>query len=111
MKFTRVITLVSLIGASLSASAAQSVDILITRGHILSMDSTLTEYESGFVAVKDGRIVAVGPQEKASDYRAGTLLDVDGDLARRRPESRPTNAHDVTDVDHLLEELVVVAFG
>jgi len=80
MKFTRVITLVSLIGASLSASAAQSVDILITRGHILSMDSALTEYESGFVAVKDGRIVAVGPQEKASDYRAGTVLDVDGDL-------------------------------
>ena len=24
--------------------------------------------------------MAVGPQEKASDYRAGTLLDVDGDL-------------------------------
>lgn len=44
------------------------------------MDSALTEYESGFVAIKDGRIVAVGPQEEASGYQSETLLDVDGDF-------------------------------
>lgn len=62
------------------SNAQQSVDILITNGHILTIDSDLTEYPSGFVAIKNNKIMALGPQSKANQFVARKVLDVEGDL-------------------------------
>ena len=53
-----------------TARAQQTVDIIITNGHILTMDDQLTEYERGFVAINDNKIVALGPQTKAAAFQA-----------------------------------------
>jgi len=63
-----------------TARAQQTVDIIITNGHILTMDDQLTEYERGFVAINDNKIVALGPQTKAAAFQAKKVMDVDGDI-------------------------------
>lgn len=62
------------------SNAQESVDILITNGHILTMDSSLTEYPNGFVAIQNNKIMALGPQSKAKQFVARKVLNVDGDL-------------------------------
>lgn len=39
-------------------------DLLLTGAHVLTMDEDLAQHPGGFVAVKDGRIAAVGPADK-----------------------------------------------
>jgi 5-methylthioadenosine/S-adenosylhomocysteine deaminase len=63
-----------------TARAQQTVDIMITNGHILTMDDRLTEYDRGFIAIKGNKIVALGPQSKVSEYQGKKVLDVDGDI-------------------------------
>ncbi|GAC30948.1 amidohydrolase [Paraglaciecola polaris] len=67
-------------GFSSILNAQQTVDILITNGHILTMDSGLTEYPNGFLAIKDNKIIEIGPHSKTQLFTATKVLDVEGDL-------------------------------
>ncbi len=79
--FTKFITSTCLIfSLSNYSNAQQAVDILITNGHILTMDAELTEYANGFVAIKNNKIIALGSQSQAQQFTAKRTLDVDGDL-------------------------------
>lgn len=69
-----------MLGPFSASSAQQSVDILITNGHILTMDSDLTEYPNGFVAIQNNKILALGPKSKAKQFVARKVLNVEGDL-------------------------------
>ncbi|ALS34728.1 hypothetical protein PTRA_b0210 [Pseudoalteromonas translucida KMM 520] len=69
-----------MLSLSHQANAQQAVDILITHGRILTMNAELSEYADGFVAIKDNKIIAVGPQSQAKQFTADKVLDVDGDL-------------------------------
>jgi 5-methylthioadenosine/S-adenosylhomocysteine deaminase len=44
---------------------APSCDLLLTNAHVLTMDERFTAYESGWVAIADGKIVAVGDASSA----------------------------------------------
>ncbi|HTM84229.1 MAG TPA: amidohydrolase, partial [Mycobacterium sp.] len=39
------------------------VDLLLTGGSVVTMDAQRTVHETGYVAIKAGRIVGVGPSE------------------------------------------------
>lgn len=48
-------------------AAATEADVLVVAGHVLTVDGTMTVHSPGAVAVKGGKIVAVGPE---ADVRA-----------------------------------------
>lgn len=51
-------------------------DFLITNGHVITMDAAFTEVADGAVAIKDGKIVGVGP---ASDFGdVAEIIDAKG---------------------------------
>jgi predicted amidohydrolase YtcJ len=54
----------------------QSADLLITGGKVLTLDKQFSIQSA--VAIKDGRIVAVGGPEVARHYRAAKTLDLQG---------------------------------
>ncbi|MBV6394923.1 MAG: 5'-deoxyadenosine deaminase [Anaerolineales bacterium] len=57
----------------------QTVDILLTNAHVLTMDEKLTQYESGAVAIHGSTIVAVGHEvEIKKDYVAKETFDCGG---------------------------------
>ncbi len=58
----------------------ESVDLLVTGGAVVTMDSEWNVYESGFVAIRGERIVEVGDAAllKARDYRAVEVIDARG---------------------------------
>jgi 5-methylthioadenosine/S-adenosylhomocysteine deaminase len=76
--------LILLISTSPVASAQQQqrrtrVDLIVRGGTIVTMDSAKRVIEFGAVAIKDGRIEAVGPQaEIASKYVARETIDAGG---------------------------------
>ena len=54
----------------------QLVDILISRGSVITMDPDRRVIENGSVAVHDGKIVAVGPADEIErSYRGKKTLD------------------------------------
>ena len=56
-------------------------DLLIVKGHVLTMDSKRTIFADGAVAIKGSRIVAVGPTaaiEKA--WQATRRINADGNV-------------------------------
>ncbi|MCB0210894.1 MAG: amidohydrolase family protein [Anaerolineae bacterium] len=54
----------------------QSVDILLTNGWLVTMDSQMNIYPSGAIAIKDDRIEAVGPSAEIEDaYTATTVIN------------------------------------
>lgn len=65
---------------SYASHAAKPVDLIITDATILTMDANKTVYESGTVVVKGNKIIAVGDDSLATQYRADKVLDVDGDI-------------------------------
>lgn len=54
----------------------QAIDLLLTNGHVVTMDRDTNLYPDGAVAIKDNLIVAVGPAaEIGSTYEAKTTID------------------------------------
>ncbi len=51
------------------------VDILITNGVVVTMDSKERVIDNGAVAITGDRIVDIGPSEKFSECRAGKIID------------------------------------
>ncbi len=55
-------------------------DMLVTNGHILTMDADFTAFERGAVAISAGRIAAVGAMEDAAQVRATGVVDARGGI-------------------------------
>ena len=67
--------------ASMAAGPAQAqepVDLLLRNGKVFTADQLLSTYSA--VAVRDGRIVALGWDELTERYRATRTIDLDGRL-------------------------------
>ena len=57
-------------------SKQTTIDILLTNGYLVTMDSQMNLYPTGAVAIKDNLIVAVGPSaELEAAYEAATTID------------------------------------
>ncbi|WP_299662313.1 amidohydrolase [uncultured Psychromonas sp.] len=65
---------------STSAFAVENIDILITDATVLTMNAEKTIYESGTVAIKDNKIIAVGDKNLAEQYQADKIMNVAGDI-------------------------------
>ncbi|WP_260259977.1 amidohydrolase [Vibrio intestinalis] len=65
---------------SAQSFAVENVDLMITDAMVLTMNQDKTVYESGTVVVKDNKILAVGDESLAKQYKANKTLDVDGDI-------------------------------
>jgi 5-methylthioadenosine/S-adenosylhomocysteine deaminase len=56
----------------------EAVDLLIRNGRILTVNSSLEEFDPGFVAVRGSTIVGLGPPAEAGRFRARQTLDASG---------------------------------
>ena len=64
-----------------TGSGVEAVDLLLRHGHIITMDTERRIVLDGAIAIRGGRIVAVGPDwEIASAVRASTVRDLGGGL-------------------------------
>lgn len=76
-----VIAFLALVGSQMASGATVPVDLMITNGLVVTMDSALTVIEGGSVAVDKGEIVAVGPASAMKDrYVATRTIDAAGKL-------------------------------
>src|SRR6202142_3586871 len=77
-----VLTFQSLLPASLSSQPnKEKVDLVVTGGTVVAMDSARTIYDDGIVVVRGDTIVAVGPRtELESKYVASQMIDAKGSL-------------------------------
>lgn len=66
----------TLFAAPQALLAADRVDLLLTHGKVLTVDPAFSIGSA--VAVKDGKIVAVGGEEIASRYQAAQVIDLKG---------------------------------
>src|SRR5262245_23975038 len=73
-------TVVATSGQKRATSSANTVDLLITGGAVVTMDGERRIYDNGFVAVRGERIVEVGDatQLKSKGYRAKQTIDARG---------------------------------
>jgi len=55
-------------------------DLIVKNGTVLCLDQGRRSFSPGAVVIKEGRILAVGPEEIAADYRAGRTLDARGGI-------------------------------
>lgn len=78
----RSICLLALAGSLAAAGcrAAEPVDLLIRNATILTIDPDMTVIEGGMLAVRDGRIIALGDDKLADGYEAGETIDAGGDI-------------------------------
>ena len=60
--------------------AEKQVDLIIREGLVLTLDGRGRKIESGAVAIKDGRIVALGREQELAEYRAAETLSARGGL-------------------------------
>jgi 5-methylthioadenosine/S-adenosylhomocysteine deaminase len=70
-----------LIFVAAPSRAQQNVDLLITHGTVVTMDSALDVYNDGTVAIRGDSIVAVGPaNEIGSTFTASRTIDAHDEL-------------------------------
>ena len=63
------------------AQGTQQVDLIVSGGIVVTMDSALAIYQDGSVAVRGDSIVAVGPRtEVEARYQSGQMIDARGHL-------------------------------
>lgn len=62
------------------SAAAQTVDLLIKNGHVLTINEQMEVIANGYVAVRDHKIVGVGEMKNLPAYNARKVLDVSGDI-------------------------------
>jgi 5-methylthioadenosine/S-adenosylhomocysteine deaminase len=71
----------TLLCAAASAQSKQSVDLIVSGGIVVTMDSPRNIYQDGSVAVRGDTIVAVGPRaEIEARFQSVQVLDARGDL-------------------------------
>ena len=56
------------------------VETLIKNAHILTMDDKFTEFENGFVAIAEGKIVAIGGDDQIEPATAEHTIDAGGNI-------------------------------
>jgi 5-methylthioadenosine/S-adenosylhomocysteine deaminase len=69
-----------LTGSGASGVPSTTVDLIIENGIILTVDADDTLHRRGFVAIRDGLIVGVGPSSERGTFVADEVLNVDGDI-------------------------------
>lgn len=72
----RLISFFMLFAAAVDSIAATPADILLFNGKVLTIDKAFTVKSA--VAIKDGRILAVGGPELLTRYHAAERIDLDG---------------------------------
>jgi len=55
-------------------------DLLVTNGHVLTMDAAFTAFPKGAVAITGGRIAAVGAMADAAGVQAAEVVDAKGGI-------------------------------
>lgn len=61
-------------------ASAQNVDLLITSGHILTINDDMADIKNGYVAITGDKITAMGSMDQLEDIKAKETLDVSGDI-------------------------------
>jgi hypothetical protein len=109
------VALCGLFGSSLAATAAQPADLILYNGKVITVDERFSIQSA--VAVKDGRIAAVGGEELMEDFQAPTTIDLKGrvlmpgfndthiHVQSKSPRSIDLeSAKSIADVQHMLRE-------
>ncbi|WP_414663417.1 amidohydrolase [Horticoccus sp. 23ND18S-11] len=58
--------------------AAESADLIVTNGYVLTMNDRKDIHENGAVIIKDARIIAIGPASLAAQFTAPKTIDARG---------------------------------
>jgi 5-methylthioadenosine/S-adenosylhomocysteine deaminase len=64
----------------LNTEIVKKADLLVTNGHVLTLDEAGTEIEGGAVAVDGDRILALGPAAGFKGWEIGRTIDAQGGL-------------------------------
>jgi len=75
-----ILMLATLFPARISAAEPEPVDLLIVRGHVLTMNERREVISDGVVAIRGERIIAVGEAGLAARFKARRTLDARGAL-------------------------------
>jgi len=64
----------------MAAAGAEPVDLIVTRGYVVTMNATRQIYPDGAVVIRNGHLIAVGPSAVANGYAAAKVIDAAGDI-------------------------------
>src|SRR5262249_59331085 len=79
--FLLIVVALSSIAACCQESTPPKVDLIVSHGLVVTMDSTRAIYHDGAVAITGGTILAVGPHSTiAARYAAAQTIDAKGKL-------------------------------
>lgn len=72
----------ALVSSARAATEASplAADLVITNGHVVTMNERREVHASGAVVIQGSRLLAVGPAEIATRYRAARVIDARGGL-------------------------------
>ena len=70
----------AVLGHGQDASAPQPADLIVTNGHVVTMNGRRDIHEHGAVIIRDARIIAVGPAAITALYRAPRTINAGGAL-------------------------------